>query len=119
MIGNITKATVTQKKSALKRIALGNPTHFQTLIHDLLVNDPKGYDFERDKKGFEALRQALLTAAQQYPLVIAKPSSPTLAELSRVVREITAQFKQLIENNNLSHLLWNDSHHENAEGISG
>jgi len=42
--------------------------------------------------------------------VIAKPSAPTLAELLRVVREITAQFKQLIENNNLSHLLWNGSH---------
>jgi hypothetical protein len=110
MIGNITKATVTQKKSALKRIALGDPTQFLALLHDLLANDPKGYDFERDKKGFEALRQALLTAAQQFPLVIAKPSAPTLAELLRVVREITAQFKQLIENNNLSHLLWNGSH---------
>lgn len=106
MIGNITKATVTQKKSALKHIALSNPHNFQTLIRDLLANDPTGYDFEKDKKGFEALRQALLTAAQQYPLTIAPPSSPTLPELVRVVGEITHQFKQLIENNNLSHLLW-------------
>jgi hypothetical protein len=95
--------------NSLKSGFCGDPKHFQALLHDLLANDPKGYDFERDKKGFEALRQALLTAAQQYPLVIAKPSSPTLAELLRVVREITAQFKQLIENNNLSHLLWNGS----------
>ncbi|MGM4991283.1 chromosomal replication initiator DnaA [Tardiphaga sp. 841_E9_N1_2] len=106
MIGNITKATVTQKKSALKRIALGDPLNFQTLVRDLLANDPTGYDFEKDRKGFEALRQALLTAAQQFPLVIVRPSSPTLRELLRVVREITMQFKQLIENNNLSHLLW-------------
>ncbi|MCK1378569.1 hypothetical protein IVB33_11090, partial [Bradyrhizobium sp. 24] len=109
MIGNITKATVTQKKSALKHIALSNPHNFQMLIRDLLANDPAGYDFEKDKKGFEALRQALLTAAQQYPLTIAPPSSPTLPELMRVVGEITGQFKQLIENNNLSHLLWDGS----------
>ena len=109
MIGDLTKATITQKKSALKRIALSDPLHFQTLIRDLLANDPKGYDFDKDKKGFEALRQALLTAAQQFPLAIAKPSAPTLAELLRVVSEITAQFKHLIENNDLSHLLWDGS----------
>ena len=115
LIGNITKATVTQKKSALKRIALGDPLHFQALIRDLLANDPTGYDFEKDRKGFEALRQALLTAAQQYPLVIAKPSAPTLPELLRVVREITMQFKQLIENNNLSHLLWESTKHRSEK----
>ncbi|WP_441233868.1 chromosomal replication initiator DnaA [Bradyrhizobium sp. 930_D9_N1_4] len=109
MIGNITKATVLQKKSALKRIALSDPQHFQTLIRDLLAGNPTGYDFEKDKKGFEALRQALLTAAQQYPLTIAKPAASTLSELVRVVGEITMQFKQLIENNNLSHLLWEGS----------
>lgn len=106
MIGNIAKATVTQKKSALKSIALGNPLHFQSLIRDLLANDPTGYDFGKDRKGFEALRQALLSAARDYPLAIAQPSAPTMPELLRVVREITMQFKQLIENNNLSHLLW-------------
>ena len=109
MIGNLAKATITQKKSALKRIALGSPQQFQALIHDLLSNNPQGYKLQQDKKGFEALRQALLTAAQQYPLAIAKPSASTLPELLRVVREITAHFRQLIENNNLSHLLWNGS----------
>lgn len=108
-IGHITKATVTEKKSALKRIALSSPQNFQTLIRDLLANDPAGYDFQKDKKGFEALRQALLTAAQQYPLTVAPPSAPTMPELMRVVAEITGQFKQLIENNNLSHLLWDGS----------
>ena len=39
-----------------------------------------------------------------------KPVSANANELRRVVQEITAQFKHLIENNDLSHLLWDGSH---------
>ncbi|WP_213737060.1 hypothetical protein [Bradyrhizobium sp. dw_411] len=108
MIANITKATIGEKKRALKAIATSSANNFQALFNDLLVN-PRGYDFDRDKKSIEALRHLLTSTSQQFPLTIAKPAAANGAELKRVVDAVTAQFKQLVEYNDLSRLLWDGS----------
>jgi hypothetical protein len=109
MIGSITKATIKEKKRALKAIALQSESTFQKLFTDLLAGNLHGYDFGKDRKNVEALREVLTSTPQMFPLTIAKPTTPSAAELRRVVGEITAQFKHLIEDCDLSRLLWNNS----------
>src|SRR5450830_1480838 len=75
----------------------------------MLTGTPQGYDFGRDRKSIDALRQLLTATPQHFPLKIAKPTSATADELRRIVGEITAQFKHLIEKNDLSRLLWDGS----------
>jgi hypothetical protein len=109
MVANIAKATITQKKRAVKAVALSSAKNFQALFNDLLTGNFQGYDFARDRKSFEALRQLLTSTPTRFPLTIAKPVAANAGELRRVVQEITAQFKHLVENNDLSHLLWDGS----------
>jgi hypothetical protein len=109
MIGSITKATIKQKKKALKTIALQSEGTFQKLFTDLLAGNPQGYDFGKDKKNVEALREILTSTPQKFPLYIVKPTVPSVSEIRRVVSEITAQFKHLIEDCDLSRLLWDNS----------
>jgi hypothetical protein len=108
MIANITRATIGEKKRALKAVATSSANNFQALFKDLLIN-PQGYDFDRDKKNLEALRHLLTSTPQQFPLTITKPAEANGAELKRVVDAVTAQFKQLVEHNDLSRLLWDGS----------
>jgi hypothetical protein len=109
MIGNIAKATIKQKKRALKAIALQSEGTFQKLVTDILAGHLHGYDFGKDRKNVEALRETLTSTPKNFPLYIAKPAAPSSPELRRVVNGITAQFKHLIENCDLSRLLWDGS----------
>lgn len=109
MISNIAKATIGQKKRAMKAIALSSAKNFQALFSDLLAGNLEGYDFERDRRSIDALRELLTTTPKRFPLTIARPTAATAEELRRVVDEITAQFKHLVENNDLSRLLWDGS----------
>jgi hypothetical protein len=109
LIGSITKATIKEKKRAIKTVALQSENTFKKLFTDLLAGNPRGYDFGRDRKNVEALREILTSTPQRFPLTIVKPNAQNAAELRRVVNEITAQFKHLVENCDLSRLLWNDS----------
>ncbi|MGY4295112.1 hypothetical protein ACVWXN_003207 [Bradyrhizobium sp. i1.4.4] len=109
MIGNIAKATIKEKKHALKTLALQSESTFQKLFTDLLAGNLQGYDFGKDRRNVEALRETLTSTPQKFPVYIAKPASPSIPELHRVVNEITAQFKHLVENCDLSRLLWDNS----------
>jgi hypothetical protein len=108
-ITNIAKATIKEKKRAIKAVALNSQEDFQAIFSGLLSSKPTGYDFKCDRKSIEALRELLSSTPNKYPFKIAPPTVATADELWRVVREITAQFRQLIENNDLSGLLWNGS----------
>ena len=90
MVGNIAKATIGQKKRALKKIALSSAKDFNALFNDMLTGTLQGYDFGRDRKSINALRQLLTATPQHFPLMIAKPSAATPEELRRIVGEITA-----------------------------
>jgi len=109
LIANIAKATIAEKKRAMRAVALSSRSNFQAMFDDMLTGKVRGYDFARDKRNIEALRKLLETVATQYPLAIAQPKTKTSEELRRIVSQIVAQFKQLIENNDLSHLLWDGS----------
>jgi hypothetical protein len=70
----------------------------------LLADD--AYDFGSDQDGHGLFRDALSNFATRYPLQLAKPKAKTQIELKRVVYEIVAHFKTLIEKNGVNELLW-------------
>lgn len=109
LVANIAKATVTQKKRAIRTVALSSEHNFHAIFDGLLSNNPTGYDFKRDQQNIEALRELLSSTPRNFPLYIAAPLEKTAAELWRVVNHITAQFKKLVEDNDLSRLLWDGS----------
>jgi hypothetical protein len=106
LITNIAKATILEKKRAIKAVALSSRSNFEAVFQDLLTGNIRGYDFGRDRKNIEAFRVVLESVAKQYPLQIIPARTQTTTELRRIVSEIVAQFKQLIEKNDLSNLLW-------------
>ncbi|TWC05052.1 hypothetical protein FBZ93_10362 [Bradyrhizobium macuxiense] len=109
MLGDITKATVTDKKRALKQAALSSAKGFKRFFDDMLGEHFKSYDFSKDKRAIEALRQAITETSSKFPLKIEAPTTKNAAELKRVVDMIVAQFKHLVEHNDLSRLLWDGS----------
>jgi hypothetical protein len=109
LIANIAEATIKEKKRAIKAVALSSSANFQALFNDLLAGNLQGYDFDRDKRNLEALRYLLENTSQRFPLKIAQPAAATRSELKRIVSEIVGQFKRLVENNDLSGLLWDGS----------
>ena len=71
MLGNIAKASVTDKKRALKRAALTSTKSFRRFFDDMLGEHFRGYDFSKDKRAIEALRAALTQTSSKFPLKIA------------------------------------------------
>jgi hypothetical protein len=118
MLGNITKASVTDKKRALKRAALTSTMGFKRFFDDMLSEHFQGYDFSKDKRAIEALRQAITETSTKFPLKIDAPTAKNGDELKRVVDMIVAQFKHLIEHNDLSRLLWDRSSKPRSEKSS-
>jgi hypothetical protein len=110
MITTMAKASISEKKYVLKQAVITSAERFNALFDDLTAGDLRGYDFVRDKRSIDALRTVLGSTAQDFPLMIAKPRKFDAAELKRIVNQIVAQFKHLVENGDLSELLWDGSY---------
>ena len=107
LIADFAKATVREKKAALRKAALQSKKAFRAMF-DGLISADEAYDIAQDKAGLQVLRQGLRDIPARYPLRIIAPSASTRSELARVVQEIIAQFRKLIEDNDLADLLWNE-----------
>ncbi len=103
----VAQPTITDKKAALKQIALGSRKMLRLLI-DALLELATNYDPNEDAFNYYALRSVLSgeidTQIPSYP----KPRTESLDTLHEVVLEIVQHFKKQIESNNLWELLWND-----------
>jgi hypothetical protein len=107
LFGNITKATVTQWKHAIRKTMLGSLDNFKELFNSLL-NSGAPYDSEEDFYGHYMLREILASDRAAYAGKIAPQSAKTKAELLRIVNEIIENFRIKVEENNLWELLWHD-----------
>jgi hypothetical protein len=108
LIADFAKATITEKKRALKEAALQSAETFLELF-DALLHADSPYDAKADPGGIYAFREALHVVAKDHPFQIAKLKSQTQPELVRVVNDIIGQFRALVEKKDLSRLLWNNS----------
>jgi hypothetical protein len=105
MFGNFAKATISQKKEAVRKAIFSSPRLLNLLI-DAVSNASESYDEKADLDGYYQFRNILYEDPQSFAGKINKPSTRGADSLYDLVLEIIKHFKDLIENNNMWELLW-------------
>lgn len=104
-VGEITKATLGDKKHAMKQAALSSLENFRA-IFEAVLSGSTNYDPNEDILGFYAFRQLLTGHLSAFAGKITPPTAQTKSELMRIVGEIIAHFRRMVEENNLWEMLW-------------
>lgn len=118
MFGNIARASVSQKKAALRRVAFSSPRLLRKLI-DAVSSASESYDEKADLDGYYQFRRILSADPTPFVGMLTKPAVRDAAALAATVRTIIASFGSMVEDNNLWELLWNGGtpRHERASQL--
>ncbi len=100
------KMTTTAKKHAARRVVLQDSELIKSLIYEYREFSLDPYDFLLDPLGENSWYQAAKEITSRIPLKITKAKVSTRIELNILVLEICKMFKELIENNGLSEILY-------------
>lgn len=106
-VGNIAKATVKDRKAALRRVALSSLSNFRA-VFDAVLGSSDSYDPNTDPLNYYRFRELISDRLKEFKRPDIKAGAPSPDELMRLVKEIVAYFAQLIEKNNMWELLWTD-----------
>jgi hypothetical protein len=115
LFGNWSKATVSERKAAMRKAAFDSPENMKRLL-SAVANASESYDEKADLDGLFTFRKVLSENRDQYVGLITAPNKKNQDTLRETVLEVVAQFRSLVEDNNLWELLWHgqDSRHERA-----
>lgn len=91
---------------AIKQFILDNPELWDDLVKTYRHKEPQFYDFFQDRSGELIWYSESKKATQNYPLDLQLSSHPSIDEVETLVIKICNKFKDLIENNGLSSLLY-------------
>jgi hypothetical protein len=118
MFGNIAKATVSQKKAALRRVAFSSRSLLRKLIEAVSVAS-ESYDEKADLDGYYQFRRILTEDPAPFVGMLSNPQTKDAPTLERTVSTIIARFKTMVEDNNMWELLWNGTvpRHERASQL--
>jgi hypothetical protein len=109
LIGDTWKRATSEKKKVLRDVLLSEPEVSRNLI-DLYKKKPAAtYDFDTDRSGEVVWLRASRQFVSNFPLSLVLPKTPTPVDLLKIVGTICAKFKDLVENNALSSLLYQAS----------
>jgi hypothetical protein len=117
IIGHTWKAATRLRKHQLRQVLVNEPEVLRDLIQCYKEKPAARYDFTTDPSGEVIWYNASRDHASRFPLPLQLPAPPSLDDVHRAVIEICNGFKDLIENNNLSALLYCDHRnpkHESA-----
>ncbi len=115
MFGNWSQASVTDKKKALRTVALSSLRNLRELLK-AVVNASESYDEKADLDGHYTFRRILTEDQARYKGLIKAPTAQTQEALHSTVQDVLREFKDLVEDNNLWELLWHgtEPRHERA-----
>jgi len=118
MFGNIAKASVAQKKDALRRVAFSSPRLLKLLIEAVAIAS-ESYDEAADLDGYYQFRKILSDDPARFAGLVSKPAANTATTLESTVYAIIDQFRDMVENNNMWELLWygHTPRHERASQL--
>ncbi|MCW2405140.1 hypothetical protein M2336_001769 [Sphingobium sp. B1D7B] len=118
MFGNFAKATIAQKKAAIRRAAFSSPTLLRKLI-DAVALASESYDEKADLDGYYQFRKILSEDPEPFRGRLVAPPSKDATTLLETVKEIMKQFQEMVEDNNMWELLWNGNiaRHERASQL--
>lgn len=115
MFGDWSKASVTEKKKALRSAALASLANLRELLK-AVVDASESYDEKADLDGHYTFRRILTEDRARYKGLITQPAEHTQETLQATVEAVLVEFKNLVEDNNLWELLWygGEARHERA-----
>lgn len=118
MFGDWSKASVTEKKKAVRAAALSSLDNLRELLK-AVVNASESYDEKADLDGHYTFRRILTADRDQYKGLISAPKTKTQETLRTTVHSVLKEFKELVEDNNLWELLWHgtQARHERASQL--
>lgn len=118
MFGNIAKASVSQKKAALRRVVFSSQTLLRKLI-DAVAMASESYDEKADLDGYYQFRRVLGEDPTPFVGMLNKPVTNDGSALEQTVNEIISRFQAMVEDNNMWELLWNGTtpRHERASQL--
>ena len=118
MFGNFAKATIAQKKAAIRRVAFSSPALLRKLINAVAAAS-ESYDEKADLDGYYQFRKILSEDPEPYRGRLVVPAVKDSTTLLKTVTAIIAQFQAMVEENNMWELLWNGSvaRHERASQL--
>jgi len=110
VIGNTWKsATKKVPKKTLKETLIKNPLVLKDLIERYKTKDGLPYDFDLDPLGELAWYQNALDYVDNFPLDLSAYRDVDSKKIYPLVQKLCGQFKQLVENNRLYELMYNES----------
>lgn len=115
--GALSALTLTEKKRILRNTFVAHPDVLRGLLSAYADSDVERYDFESDPSGEVLWYSASKKAVEEYPLALELSANPSLDDVEATVRLICDKFRNLIEDNQLAKLLYNESgrpKHESA-----
>jgi len=101
-------ATTRARKEALKTTVTLHPDVLREILNAYKSATPSPYDFDEDRSGEVIWYQTAQKLAREAQLDLTLSLTPDLDEVYAVVLQICAHFKTLIEDNQLSQLLYDD-----------
>ncbi|USD79105.1 hypothetical protein M5E03_18655 [Bacillus safensis] len=105
VIGNKwSKMSIGYKKDFLRDFFISNPSHLMETITKYRSASVKPYDFKKDAKGEHIVAKIANNLPKNYPIQIQQQS--TTFETYQIAQVICNKFKDLIENNKVSELLY-------------
>jgi hypothetical protein len=118
MFGNIAKATVSEKKAALRRVTFSSLALLRKLISTVSVAS-ESYDEKADLDGYYQFRKVLSGDRAKFRGMLTAPVVKDAASLLKTVTDVVEQFQKLVEDNNMWELLWNGTapRHERASQL--
>lgn len=118
LLGSAYKSVTTkEKKTHVKNVFISHPDLLKDLLEAYSKSKPNYYDFNEDKTGEVIWYRTAQTVLADKPLELSLNKKPSLDDVYKVVERICLHFKELIENNGLSKLLYDDKEkrkHESA-----
>ena len=106
IIGGTWKKATRQKKEILRTVILAEPEVLDDLIDSYNTKAATEYDFDRDPSGEFVWKRASKEYTGNFPLSLVLPKKPAHADVVTVTKYICGKFRDLIENNGLSSLLY-------------
>jgi hypothetical protein len=103
------KATTKVSKSDLKDVLLARPQVLLDLVTQYKAKQGRAYDFSLDPAGEITWHSVTHDYADKYPLDLSRYKKINAGQIFPLVQELCNRFKQLIENNGLNELLYNNS----------
>jgi hypothetical protein len=117
LIGEIWKAKSRKDKHQIRKSALSSYEAFTTLLDLIHGINRSAYDQTADPDGLLNWRRIHETVAKEFPLSLAVTGALTLDSANKVVNDIIAQLKYLIEDRGLARELWHNGRRRNEKSV--